>query len=75
MDLRELRKQRGLTQEALAFLGGDLDAATVSRIERGLVEPRRDTVVRLAKALGISVRRMMEILEVSKTTQPTGGAS
>ena len=52
--LRALRQERGLTLEALAFLA-DVDIASISRIERGLARPRKDTVVRLAKALGIAV--------------------
>lgn len=62
MTLRELRKQRGLTLEAVGYLA-DLDLATVSRIERGLVTPRPETVVRLARAFRISVRRMVAMLE------------
>jgi transcriptional regulator with XRE-family HTH domain len=62
MTLRELRKERGLTLEAVGYLA-DLDLATVSRIERGLVQPRRETVVRLARALRVSVGRMVAIIE------------
>ena len=61
MGLRELRQERGLSLEAVAYLA-DLDQATVSRIERGLVEPERKTVVKLARALGMSVGRMRELL-------------
>jgi excisionase family DNA binding protein len=50
--------------EALAYLA-DVDIATISRIERGLIEPRRETVVRLAKGLGIRVNRMAEIIKAS----------
>jgi len=60
--LRDLRRERGLTLEAVGFLG-EVDAATVSRIERGLVTPRRDTVIKLANGLGISVKRMARIVE------------
>jgi transcriptional regulator with XRE-family HTH domain len=65
MDLRELRKQRGLSLEALGYLAG-VDQATISRIERGLAEPRRDTVVRLARALRIGAKRMAEIMAASR---------
>jgi transcriptional regulator with XRE-family HTH domain len=61
--LRQLREKRGLTLEALAYLAGDdVNVSTISRIERGLTEPRRETVVRLARALGISVNRLTELL-------------
>lgn len=65
LTLRELRKQRGLTVEAAAVLGG-VDAATVSRIERGLVHPHPGTVVKLARGLGISAKRMNEILRAKE---------
>ena len=48
--LRELRKRRGLSLEAVAFLAS-IDPATVSRIERGLVTPHTHTLV--AEAEGI----------------------
>jgi transcriptional regulator with XRE-family HTH domain len=40
-----------------------MDIASLSRIERGLQRPRPETVVRLAKGLGIAALRMKEILE------------
>jgi transcriptional regulator with XRE-family HTH domain len=49
--LREIRKARGLTLEAVAFLAG-IDTATVSRIENGVVDPKPETVVRIARGLG-----------------------
>lgn len=55
--LRELRKQRGLTLEAVGFLAG-VDPSTISRIENGLVEPRPETLVALARGLGVSVKRL-----------------
>lgn len=61
--LRSLRVERGLSLEAVSVLsGGTVDISTVSRIERGLVEPRPETVVRLARALGISAKRMDAIV-------------
>jgi transcriptional regulator with XRE-family HTH domain len=48
--------------EALAVLAG-MDIASLSRIERGLQQPRPETVVRLAKGLGIAALRMKEILK------------
>jgi transcriptional regulator with XRE-family HTH domain len=59
--LRELRRARNLTLEAVSVLA-DVDMATVSRLERGLVDPRPDTIVKLARGLGISARRMRVIL-------------
>lgn len=64
MGFKEERLRRGLTQEACAILAGT-DTATISRIERGLVRPRPETVVRLAQALGIGARRMEKLLSTS----------
>ncbi|QZN85750.1 helix-turn-helix domain-containing protein [Cellulomonas sp. C5510] len=47
----ELRHARGLSQSALAERAS-VQQADVSRIERGLGNPTRDTLVRLADALG-----------------------
>lgn len=56
-ELREIRKSRGLTLEAVAYLAG-VDTATVHRIETGRVQPKPETVVAIARALGVSVSRI-----------------
>jgi transcriptional regulator with XRE-family HTH domain len=61
VSLRELRLGRQLTLEAVSVLAG-VDVATISRIERGLVEARPETIVRLAKGLGISAKRLQAML-------------
>lgn len=62
--LRRLRAERALTLEAVSVLAG-VDTATVSRIERGISRARPDTVVRLARGLGISARRMARLIDSS----------
>ena len=60
--LRDLRRRRGFTLEAVAYLT-NLDQATVSRLERGLIhEPKPETVVALARAHGVTVARMSELI-------------
>lgn len=59
--LRQLRRERGLTLDAVAILSGR-DPATISRIERGIVQPNPSTVVRVARALGISVSRLRKLM-------------
>jgi transcriptional regulator with XRE-family HTH domain len=59
--LRDLRRARGLTLEAVSVLSG-IDVATVSRIERGQVEPRPDTIVKLARGLGMSAKRVQRLV-------------
>ena len=57
-ELRKIRRERGLTLQAVGYLAG-VDAATVSRIERGEVVPKPETIVTIAKALGVSVKRIV----------------
>lgn len=52
--LRSLRDQRGLSLRALARRSG-VDAAALSRYERGLKTPRTDTIETIAAALGVEV--------------------
>jgi len=66
--LRELRARRGLTLEAVSLLA-DVDVATISRLERGIAEARPETVVKLARGLGISARRMHSILTTDNAAQ------
>jgi transcriptional regulator with XRE-family HTH domain len=53
-NLRRLRIAAGLTQEALSALA-QLDPAEISRLERGVREPRLSTMVRLARGLEVAV--------------------
>lgn len=48
------RQAHGLTQARLAELAG-VHRTTISRIERGSWQATFDTMVRLAKALGVSL--------------------
>jgi transcriptional regulator with XRE-family HTH domain len=71
MTLREHRLRRGLSLEATAYLSG-VHESTVSRVERHKVDPDPETVVKLAKGYGVSVRRFHELLTAS--TKKTGQA-
>jgi transcriptional regulator with XRE-family HTH domain len=57
--LRELRTERGLSQEGLAALAG-LDRTYVSSVERGRRNISLSNVGRLAKALGISLQDLLK---------------
>ena len=39
-------------------------------LERGLIQPRPDTIVKLARALGIGAYRMRDILSAPPTAEP-----
>ncbi len=56
--VREQRRPRGLTQEALAE-ALDLSVAYVSLIERGGRNPPYTTVVAIARALGVAPSRIV----------------
>jgi transcriptional regulator with XRE-family HTH domain len=60
--LRRLRKQARLTQADLAVLTDKTEAA-ISRFESGERRPAPDTVVRLARALGVSAIRLQALLD------------
>jgi transcriptional regulator with XRE-family HTH domain len=50
----ELRRQRGMTQEALASKA-DINRVTLARLERAEHPPNLDTLERIARALGVTV--------------------
>lgn len=57
--IRELRKAKGLSQEAFASLC-DLDRTYISGIERGVRNISLANISLLAEALGISLSELME---------------
>jgi transcriptional regulator with XRE-family HTH domain len=57
--LRQLREKKGLSVRALAEKAG-VDWSAINRIELGKAKPRLDTLERLAKALGVGLRDLME---------------
>ena len=52
--IRQLRKERGLSQVKLAVMA-DMDPATLNRLERGTGNPNLKTLERVAEALGVEV--------------------
>jgi transcriptional regulator with XRE-family HTH domain len=57
--LRQMRRARELSQEALAAAAG-VHPKHLSEIERANKDPRATTVVRLADALGVTVAELYE---------------
>ena len=58
-NLRRLRKERGLSQEALAYEAG-LNRTFVSSVERRERNISLDNIARLAAALGVDIRQLFE---------------
>lgn len=56
--IKELRKQKKLTLEALCYRNG-LEPSTVSRIEKGLVEPKYLTLLKLSEAYGMKISQLL----------------
>lgn len=59
-NLVKIRKEKGLTQESLARKA-DISFHTLVKIESGGIKnPRIETVIKLAKALGVSIDKLIE---------------
>lgn len=70
--IRFLRQKAGLTQEALAHESG-IHPTEISRLEKGLRNPKWGTMKRLAKGLGIPCWHMVALAEMLdlEQCQPT----
>ena len=60
--LRALRKERGISQEALA-MEADLQRNYISLIERGVNQPTVTTIFKLAVALGVKPSEILARVE------------
>jgi transcriptional regulator with XRE-family HTH domain len=56
--IRATRAEAALSQEALAEKAG-LSTVFISRVERGIESPSLDSLVKIAKALGVRVRELV----------------
>ena len=68
--IRTLRRQRGLSQEALAD-ATDLSRPYISQLERSLKSPSLRTLARLAEALDVSLSDIMVKVEREMGMTPT----
>jgi len=62
--LRDLRKERGLSQEALALDAG-IQRNYVSLIERGINQPTITTIFKLAIALKVRPSELVALVEMA----------
>lgn len=60
--VRELRQDRGISQENLAAAAG-VDRAYMGGIERGLRNPSLTTIARVARGLGIPLNEVFKAVE------------
>lgn len=59
VNIKNLRKKKGISQELLAENSG-LSLRTIQRIENGETEPRGDTLTRLANALDVAPEELVD---------------
>jgi transcriptional regulator with XRE-family HTH domain len=60
--IKQLRNEKGLSQEKLSFESG-LDRSYISQLECGLRQPSLVTIFQLAKALQASPAHIIETVE------------
>lgn len=58
-NIARIRKEKGITQEALAYQAG-LNRAYIGYIERGERKPTIETLEKIAKALGARVTTILD---------------
>ena len=68
--IRQLRKERGLSQAKLAVMS-DMDPATLNRLERGTGNPNLKTLERVANALGVEVADFFPKAPRRSSPEPT----
>jgi len=64
--IAEVRRQRGLTQEALAD-AANLHRTYIGFIEQGKRDPTIGNVQQIAKALGTPLKELLGVLDKEKT--------
>jgi transcriptional regulator with XRE-family HTH domain len=64
--LRQLREERELTQEELAFMTGVKDSKTVSNWERGIHGPKFHHLAKIAEVLDVSMQSLLDFSKISK---------
>ena len=69
-NVRRLRVEAGLSQEALA-VDAEIDRTYVSRVERGLENPTIAVLERIARAVGADVVEMIVVPPSSRVRLPT----
>ena len=61
-NLRRLRLAAGMTQEGLSDVT-QLDPGEISRLERGVRDPRLSTIIRVARGLGVTPTELLDGVE------------
>ena len=72
--IRAMRKERGMSQEALADAAG-IDRSHMGKIERGERNVTLLNVKRVAVALGMSIERLASLANIRRCQPNTPGAA
>lgn len=70
MTLREFLQVRAIPMDAAAIMAG-VDKGTICRIANGKSQARPETVLRLARAFGMSARRAQAMCDASRESART----
>lgn len=70
-NIKRLREEKGLSQDALAKLTGYTDRSSITKIEKGQVDLQQSKIELFAKALGTSSRELVGWDNVSNCTGVT----
>jgi len=57
--LKEIRKEKGFTQERLAF-EADIELSQIARIETSRINSTLSTILRIAKTLGVHPKELFD---------------
>ena len=57
--VKNIRMQKKLTLEALCYKNG-LEPSTISRIEKGIVEPKYLTLLKIAEAYNLKLSQLLD---------------
>jgi transcriptional regulator with XRE-family HTH domain len=71
INVNRIRNAIGLSQEELASKAG-MRQPSISKIERGESNPRLDTIVRIATALGVGVEALFTHPDTEPVGEPAG---
>ena len=63
--IKKLRKERKLTISALCYKNG-LEPSTISRIEKGQIEPKYLTLLNIAKAFNLTLAEFLNFQNESR---------
>jgi len=58
--LRKLRKRKSLKLSFASYDGDGINPSTISRIENGQVDPKLSTLIKLADALGMKLKDLVD---------------